>query len=154
MKQFVNITLLAIFACIFFTMVEISFTSCRYAVDGSNTVFKEFKPSTLLKKYEYFKDVSAQLDKKVADITVYEAKLKTLDDDYKGVKRRDWTRDDREQQSLWASELAGIKASYNDLSAEYNSAMSKFNYSFCNIGQLPKGADNPLPKEYKPYITK
>ena len=43
---------------------------------------------------------------------------------------------------------------HNQLCAEYNSAMSKFNYRFTNIGDLPEGATEPLPREYKPYINK
>jgi two-component SAPR family response regulator len=127
--------------------------SCRYVNDASNTAFKEFKPSELLKKYEYYKDASAALDKKIADIQVYSVRVKTMEDAYKGVKRSEWAKDDREQLSIWMSEVAGIKASYNTLAAEYNSAMSKFNWAFCNTGTLPQGATNPLPREYKPYIT-
>jgi len=96
--------------------------------------------------------MSAQLDKKVADINVYETRIINLKEEYKNIPRNKWARDDREQYSIWISELSGIKASYNGLAAEYNSAMSKFNYSFCNTGSLPEGASNPLPKEYKPYI--
>lgn len=139
----------------FFILISIFvFSSCRYLNDGADTAFKEFKPSALLKKYEYYKDVSAQLDKKIADIGVYESRLKDLSEQYVGIKRKDWARDDREQYSIWQSEESGIKASYNTLAADYNSSMVKFNYSFCNIGQLPQGATNPLPREYKPYIDK
>jgi hypothetical protein len=59
-----------------------------------------------------------------------------------------------ERLSIWQSEVAGVKASYNLLAADYNSAMSKFNYAFCNVGKLPQGAVEPLPREYKPYIYK
>lgn len=127
-------------------------SSCRYAQDGADTAFKEFKPSALLKKYEYFKDMSAQLDKKQADLKVYENRLADLKEQYKGIPRKDWARDDREQYSIWCSEQSGIKASYNSLAADYNSAMSKFNYAFCNVGTLPEGATQPLPREFKPYI--
>lgn len=128
------------------------FTSCRYFNNAKETAFKEFSPSALLEKYEYFKDMSAQLDKKTADIAVYEGKIKSLEQDYAGVKRSEWARDDREQLSIWKSEFDGVKASYNSLAAEYNSAMSKFNYAFCNVGTLPRGATVPLPREFKPYI--
>lgn len=130
------------------------FTSCRYATDAKDTLFQETKASTLLKKYNWFKDASAQLDKKIADISVYEMKNKSITDSYIGVKRSEWARDDREQLSVWQSELAGVKASYNSLSAEYNSQMSKIQWRFCNVGDLPAGATQPLPREYKPYIDK
>lgn len=68
------------------------------------------------------------------------------------LKRRNWAREDKEQWNVWQSEFLGLKASYNDLSAQYNAAMAKFNYSFCNAGQMPDGSMTPLPREYKPYI--
>ena len=133
-------------------LIVTTFTSCRYVSDAQDTAFNEFKPSALLKKYEYYKDASAALDKKVADIGVYTSRILDLKDQYKGVPRKDWARDDREQMSIWQSELAGIKASYNTLASEYNAAMAKFNYAFCNVGELPKGATSPLPREFKTYI--
>lgn len=128
--------------------------SCRYVHNARETAFDEFKPSELLRKYEYYKDASAQLDKKIADIQVYDTRVSSLLEQYEGVKRIEWAREDREQLSIWQSEVAGVKASYNLLAADYNSAMSKFNYSFCNVGKLPQGAIEPLPREYKPYIYK
>lgn len=132
----------------------VALASCRYVNDASDTAFKEFKPSALLEKYEYYKDMSAALDKKLADLGVYETRIKDLKEQYAGIARKDWARDDREQMSIWQSELSGIKASYNQLASDYNSAMSKFNYAFCNTGELPKGATIPLPREFKPYINK
>ena len=60
---------------------------------------------------------------------------------------------DREQMYVWMSEVAGIKANYNQLAAEYNANMAKFNWAFANKGQLPIGAEVPLPREFKPYTT-
>lgn len=74
-----------------------------------------------------------------------------MNDTYEGVKRLDWPKEDREQYNLWTSEVAGVRASYNALAAEYNSQMSKFNWRFTNAGQLPEGATETLPREYKPY---
>ena len=144
-------SLLKISAIIF---LIVALASCRYANDGLDTAFKEFKPSELLKKYEYYKDMSAALDKKIADMGVYESRITELKQQYVGVARKDWAKDDREQMSIWQSELSGIKASYNQLASDYNSAMSKFNYAFCNVGELPKGAEKSLPREFKPYIDK
>lgn len=123
---------------------------CNEAVD---VAVDEAGPRALLKKYQWFKDASAQLDKKTADVKVYEARFKSMEEGYKGQRRSEWAREDREQFNLWTSEVAGIKASYNGLAAEYNSAMSKINWAFCNQGDLPKGAETPLPREYKPYVT-
>ncbi len=112
----------------------------------------QFGPQAMLTKYEWFKDASAQLDKKQADIGVYERRFQALRDSYSDAPRAKWARDDREQLNIWQSEVAGIKASYNQLASEYNSQMSKFNYRFANVGGLPQGAEKSLPREYKSYI--
>lgn len=138
---------------VLFISITLIFSSCRYANNAADTLYEQTKASALLKKYEWFKDASAQLDKKIADIAVYEEKNKSITDSYAGVKRSEWARDDREQLSVWMAELAGVKASYNGLAAEYNSQMSKINWAFCNMGSLPAGATQPLPKSYKPYIS-
>lgn len=135
--------------------IAVGFTGCVLGWFGeAATVTKEqFGARALLAKYEWFKDASAMLDKKLADIAVYEGRFKALSADYVNVPRSQWARDDREQWSVWQSEAAGIKASYNGLAAEYNAQMAKFNYSFANRGQLPQGADKVLPREYKQYIS-
>ena len=104
-------------------------------------------------KYEWFKDASAQLDKKVADIQVYQSRLVDLNETYRSVPRQAWPREDREQYNVWSSEVSGVRTSYNSLAAEYNAQMAKFNWRFANAGDLPKGADTPLPREYKPYTN-
>lgn len=110
-------------------------------------------PAVMLKRYEWFKDAAAALDKKQADIQIYEKRFQDLKAEYGSTPRKEWAREDREQWSVWQSEVAGIKASYNGLAAEYNANMAKANYAFTNVGQLPKGAERPLPREYKPYET-
>ncbi len=119
--------------------------------DASNTVVKEFKPSTLLTKYMYFKDVAAKIDKKIADINVWQGEVQQFKKDYGTMK--DAPKDQREEYNLRRSELIGMIASYNDLASEYNAQMAKFNWSFCNVGSLPEGATEPLPREFKPYIN-
>lgn len=114
---------------------------------------EEFGPRAALEKYERFKDMSAQLDAKVANIQVYESRVTALQESYQGVPRTQWAREDRENFNLWLQEVAGIKASYNLLAAEYNADMAKFNYRFANQGELPEGATKPLPREYKPYVV-
>ena len=111
----------------------------------------EFGPKAMLAKYEWFKDAAAQLDKKQADIAVYEGRITEMTERY---KNKEWPRDVREQWSIWSSEVAGVKASYNALAADYNGQMAKFNWQFANVGELPKGADTPLPREFKRYVTK
>jgi len=141
-----------IMMAILISVVVVPISSCRYVEDASDTAFKEFKPSELLRKYNYFKDCSAQLDAKLANLKVYESRFQDLKDQYKGLTRKDWSRDDREQYNQWQNEQAGIKASYNNLCADYNAQMAKFQFRFCNVGTLPQGAVTPLPREYKPYV--
>ena len=113
---------------------------------------KEFDPATMLERYNSFKDMSAQLDNKLASIKVLERRTKSLDATYKGKSRADWPREDREQYNTWLSEVAGVKASFNELAARYNADMAKFQYRFTNKGMLPEGATQTLPREYKPYV--
>jgi hypothetical protein len=117
----------------------------------SQVAQEEASPRALLQKYTWFKDAAAQLDKKRADIGVYEERMKQLAAAYEGKPRSQWPRDERETYNQWATELAGVKASYNALAAEYNAAMAKGHWSFCNAGSLPRGADVALPREYRPY---
>lgn len=114
----------------------------------------EFGPEKSMQRYMRFKDVAAALDAKKASLESAEAKMTRMDDQYKGVARKDWPRADLEQHNLWASEVAGMRASYNSLAAQYNADMSKINYSFTNLGDLPKGAEKPLPREYRTYESK
>ena len=125
---------------LFLIAISLAMIQCK---DAKETAYNEFKVSTLLKKYEYFKDLSAAIDKKRADIEVYQAEIQSFTD-----------KDDRFYVEQRKSELLGIIAMHNQLCSEYNSAMSKFNYRFTNIGDLPEGAVEPLPREYKPYINK
>lgn len=149
-KLFTKIILWVFFGVLFISTLSYF---AGWMGDAADTAKKEFSASAMLKKYEWFKDASAQLDKKTADVSVYESRVKSLEEAYKGKDRTQWLRSDAEQYNVWQSEVAGVRASFNLLAAEYNSNMAKFNYSFSNIGDLPKGATTPLPREYKPYIT-
>lgn len=127
-------------------------TTAGVAHEAATVVREEFGPRALLQKYEWFKDASAALDKKLADVKVYQGRQSAMLASYDGAARKTWAREDREQLSIWMSEAAGIKASYNQLAAEYNAKMAKFNWRFTNVGGLPQGATQPLPREYKPYV--
>lgn len=140
-------------ATVLLCAVALIATSCRYANDASDTLYEETKASTLLKKYEYFKDVAAALDAKIASITVLENGIKSFKDEYEGQPRSKWAREDREEYNLKSEELAGLKLSFNTLAADYNAQMAKINWAFCNVGTLPKGATQPLPRDYKQYLT-
>ncbi len=115
---------------------------------------EEFGPRALLKKYEWLKETHAQLDKKRNDIKVYEGRMKTMDETYKSIPRIQWPREDREQHNTWSSEVAGTKASYNDLAAQYNAKMKEEHWRFANKGELPQGASEVLPRDYVRYEDK
>ena len=108
---------------------------------------QELDPAELLRKYEWFKDASATLDKKNADIQMYTERVAFL----QGLPRDDMDRADKEQLSIWQTELLGVRASYNLLAAEYNSQMAKINWAFTNVGDLPSGATQVLPREFRTY---
>ncbi len=132
-------------------LTVILLSGCDWFRESKQVAQEELGPKELLRKYEWFKNASSQLDKKHADIKVYQKRVTTMSKDYVDLPRNKWPREDREQYNLWQSEVAGIKASYNTLAAEYNSQMSKINWRFTNVGELPKGAETPLPREFKPY---
>ena len=123
---------------------------CGFYGNALKTAKQELYPEVLLQKYSWFKDAAASLDKKTADIDIYTARLRTIREEYGPANK--WPRDVREQAAIWGSELAGIKASYNSLAAEYNSQMSKLQWRFTNVGDMPDGG-KPLPREYRIYIS-
>lgn len=147
-KSFFKIILpLILFSC----SVSVVGYGLGWFSEAATVAKEEFGPRAMLEKYEWFKDASAQLDKKVADIKIFDGRLTSMKNDYAGIARTKWDRTDKEQFNLWTQELAGIKASYNSLSAEYNAQMAKFNWRFANAGALPEGANEVLPREYRPY---
>ena len=128
-------------------------TSLSFCGEAAEVAQEEFGPRAALEKYERFKDTAATLGKKRADIGVLAGKLTSIEKDYEGISKREWPRLDRQQYRQWQSELAGLKMSYNRLASEYNADMAKFNHRFANRGDLPAGATDPLPREFKPYVT-
>lgn len=118
--------------------------------EAASVAQEEFGPREALRKYEWFKGAAAALDKKRADISIYEAEIAGLSELY-GEAPASWPRDARQSYTQRRAELIGVRSSYNSLAAEYNAQMAKFNWRFAEAGQLPKGATEPLPREFKPY---
>ena len=96
-------------------LVVVATMTLRMCGDAQDVVQKEFSPSAMLKKYEYFKNLSSAIDEKRATIDVYESQLK-------GIKNHE----DFQYQQVQA-EMMGLISMHNSLCSEYNSAMSKFN---------------------------
>ena len=139
----------------FSTLIVISaagVVSCGWLGEASDVAYNETSPKALLKKYEWFKDCAAACDKHLANIKVYETRIAQMKEDYKDQPRSKWPRTDLEQMNVWQSEVAGVKATYNQTAADYNAQMAKANWDFCNVGKLPAGATTPLPRAIKPYV--
>lgn len=131
-------------------MLKIICFPVQYIQKVAQVVVEEIDPRELLRKYQWFKDAHAALDAKVASIRVYEQRETKLKQLY-GNDASKWPRDVREEWALQASEVAGLVASYNTLAADYNAQMAKINWRFTNVGGLPQGATETLPREYAPY---
>jgi hypothetical protein len=120
--------------------------------EAAQVAKQEFGPKAMLTKYEWFKNASAALSAKQAGIGVLDERVKQIEADYQGVSRVKWDRTDKENVNLWRQEVAGLKLSYNNLAAEWNAQISKFNWRPF-IGDLPPGAEQVLTKEFAPYKT-
>lgn len=111
---------------------------------------KNFSPEAAVMRYEWFKDAAANLDAQNQNISNYEARLDALRASYEGMTRQDWDRFDKETERQWMAELVGLQGAYNKLAAEYNSNMSKINFRYANVGEVPAGGE-ALPREYRTY---
>ncbi len=121
----VKVGLTLILLVLFFSVIGVGL---NWLFSGGRVAQKEFSPEAMFSKYEWFKDASAQLDASQASIEIHEKKIVQLKEDYGNKPRVEWTREDREQSNLWQQEVAGLKARFNQLAAEYNAGMVKFNY--------------------------
>jgi hypothetical protein len=127
-----------------------------FAKDAINVAKKEFSPTRLLQKYEWFKDQAAALDSMRSKIAVFEENVKSFVDNY-GEDRKDWPRDVRQDYAMSRAETVAVKSQFNNLAADYNAQMAKFNYAFCNAGQMPAGLPanlEPLPRKFATYLTR
>lgn len=120
--------------------------------EAAQVVREEFGPRESLRKYEWFKDAAAQCEKKLSDIRVYQGRVDRMHKEYEGTPFSKWDRGDKERLAIMEGEVAGIKASYNSLAAEYNAQMSKISWRYAEVGKLPQGATEPLPREFKAYL--
>lgn len=146
-----KIALIVIGIVVLFGACSILRFACNYAGKTAQVIQKEIDPANLLKKYEWFKDASAMLDKHIADSRGFRNKVRRLEKMYEGIPRNQWSRHDIDAHNQWLTEIDGIGAAYTGLAASYNSRMAKINYRFCNRGTLPEGATIVLPREFKPY---
>jgi len=127
---------------------------CGYVGEANQVARQEVGPKALLKKYEWFKDAAAKLDATKANIEVQQVRIAGIEKRYEGVAPQEWHRSDVERLAVAEAELAGLKASFNGVASEYNSRMAKANYQFTNVGDLPHGESQVLPREFRTYLTK
>lgn len=118
----------------------------------TDVISEEIDPRNVQVKYEEFKIMHATLESKLANIDVQAGKIDNMEESYEGILRNEWNRADINSYNLWQSELDGTIMSFNNLADDYNAAMAMWNYRFCNIGTLPEGATEPLPREFAQYI--
>lgn len=91
---------------------------------------KELGPQAAIKKYEWFKDASNEITRKLNDIEIYETRLNNC---YKATPTK---------CNLIEEQMFGLKSSYNSLVADYNSASSKFNWNLFNTENIPTNYKN------------
>ena len=115
--------------------------ACQWAGEAEQVAYEQVRPRELLRKYEWFKDQAAALDAKVAQIAALRARLARAEG-----------RGNEVALTQAETELVGVVAKYNSMAGEYNAAMAKANWAFCEVGRLPPGATTPLPREFKPYL--
>lgn len=151
MLKGVGITILVLFG---FSAVTVGGWAMGWFGEAATVAREEFGPRALLTKYMAFKDTHASLSAQQAKISVLQAGVDQFLKDYEGTHRKDWPRDERQQLAQDRSAVSGMKLIFNTVAAQYNADMAKFNYRFCNAGTLPKGATDPLPREYITYVTK
>lgn len=62
-----------------------------------------------------------------------------------------WDYGDRERYCKLQRDKYWMEESYTSLAAEYNREMARSNWRFATVGGLPKGTDEPLPREFNLY---
>lgn len=105
---------------------------------------KEFAPEVMLRKYEWFKDAAAGLEAMDANLAGMESKIRSMEDGYAGVSRKDWDRWDKQQYNIWQAELMGVKQVYNSIAADYNAQSNKFNWRM-----FDQTDGDPITKHFK-----
>ena len=96
---------------VFGLLARILLWPLAFAHRAIDVATQQLDPAELQRRYEWFKDTAAQLDQKQATVKVYAKRFTDLEASYAGKPRSEWARDDREQWSIWQSEVAGIRAS-------------------------------------------
>ena len=123
-----NTSIYSIIWKIFLVLAFIGVLSFGYSMLSSTAKVanKEFGAEAALKKYEWFKDASNEIERKLKDIQVYENKIEKL-----------CSNDKSNNCMIMQEQLFGLTSNYNGLVADYNSASSKFNWNLFNTENIP-----------------
>lgn len=95
------------------------------AASVANVAKQELGPQAALKKYEWFKDTSNELNRKLTDINIYEQRTSKC---YKFTPNK---------CDIIEEQLFGLKSNYNSLVAEYNSNSKKINWELFDAEDIP-----------------
>ena len=109
---------------------------CHWFGDGAATMHKEFDPSAMLKKYEWFRNQSQYIATATQNVTNQRnlaEKIKSQFEVDNGTDHKSWDQDTRHayQSKLDFSEQQALAlvATRNSLVADYNAESSKFNWA-------------------------
>lgn len=138
------------------SLLNVGCNAIRWGNEAVETTYQETRPLALLNKYRYFKKVAANLEAQQADILAMDATRKTWERRYAKLPLEKWPMRVQEQYDQRLTELNALKANFNSLAADYNRSMADLSWSFCNVGEMPKGfpedAQTPLNRKYATYI--
>lgn len=142
-------------AWVVLSLFNVGCNAIRWGNEAAETTYQEVRPEALLRKYRYFKTVASNLDAIQANIAATEATQKQWDRRYARLPVEKWPIRVQEQYDQRLTELNAQKANFNDLAATYNKSMSDLSWSFCNVGEMPKGFPpdaTALKRSYATYI--
>ena len=110
------------------TGLKVVGTGLGFFSNAATVAQQEFSPQAMLRKYEWFKDSAASLQRQSANMDAYELRIKQFKEDYGDVPKIQWSRDDRQAYNQLYAEYQGMLQMYNNTVSEYNSQSSKFNW--------------------------
>lgn len=130
----------------------------RVVKEAADVAVEEFGPRAAVTKYEWFKDTYAALEAQKANIAAMDSQMAGIKKDMvdkngKALPMSAWPRDMREDYSQARTEVVGLKHAFNSLAAQYNANHAKLNWKWADIGNMPAGASQPLPREVAEYVT-
>ncbi len=143
-KPFKTLFIWLVFLTLIGTGVSIVGSGLGWFTNAAKVANQEFSPEAMLKKYEWFKDAAASLDKKQANISAYKSRINSFKEDYEGKPKSEWPRDDRQSYNQINAEYQGMLQMYNSVVADYNSQSNKFNWK-----SFDKTNDDNITKHFK-----